>query len=68
MALQKGWIDYILPMKNDQDVRSVRKEEWISLLDMILEKCIYDLFLLDLGDAVHCRDDILRKCYRIYTA
>lgn len=67
MALQKGGMDYILPMKNEQDVRSVRKEEWISLLDMILEKCIYEVVLLDLGDAVHGLYDILRKCDRIYT-
>lgn len=67
MALQKGGMDYILPMKNEQDVRSVRKEEWISLLDMILEKCIYEAILLDLGDAIHGLYDILRKCDRIYT-
>lgn len=67
MALQKGGMDYILPMKNEQDVRSVRKEEWISLLDMILEKCIYEVILLDLGDAINGLYDILRKCDRIYT-
>ncbi len=67
MTLQKGGMDYILPMKNEQDVRSVRREEWISLLDMILEKCIYEVILLDLGDAIQGLYDILRKCDRIYT-
>lgn len=67
MTVQNGGMDYILPMKNEQDVRSVSKEEWISLLDMIIEKCIYELIILDLGDAIHGLYDILRKCDRIYT-
>lgn len=67
MTVQKGGMDYILPMKNEQDVRSVSREEWISLLDMIFEKCIYELIILDLGDAIHGLYDILRKCDRIYT-
>lgn len=67
MTGQKGGMDYILPMKNEHDVRSVRKEEWISLFDMILEKCIYETVILDLGDAIDGLYDILRKCSRIYT-
>lgn len=50
-----------------QDVRSVKAEEWISLLDMIVNKCIYEVIILDLGDAVNGLYDILRKCDRIYT-
>lgn len=67
MAARKNGMDYILPMKNEQDLRSVRGEEWIRLLDMILEKCLYEVIILDLGDAVCGLYDILRKCDRIYT-
>lgn len=67
MAARKNGMDYILPMKNEQDLRSVRGEEWIRLLDMILEKCLYEVIILDLGDAVCGLYDILRKCERIYT-
>lgn len=67
MTGQSGGMDYIMPMKNEQDVRSVRKEEWIDLLDLILEKCIYDTVILDLGDAVNGLYDILRKCAKVYT-
>ena len=67
MAVRKNGMDYILPMKNEQDLRSVRGEEWIRLLDMILEKCLYEVIILDLGDAVCGLYDILRKCDRIYT-
>ena len=67
MAGQAGRLDYILPMRNEWDVRSVRKKEWTGLLDMIFEKCIYEAVILDLGDAVDGLYDILRKCARIYT-
>ena len=67
MAARKNGMDYILPMRNEQDLRSVSGEEWIRLLDMILEKCIYEVVILDLGDAVSGLYDILRKCERIYT-
>ena len=67
MAVRKNGMDYILPMKNEQDLRSVRGEEWIRLLDMIMEKCLYEAVILDLGDAVCGLYDILRKCDRIYT-
>ena len=39
-------------MKNDVDFRSVTEEEWISLLDVITQKCIYDCIILDLGDSI----------------
>ena len=45
----------------------VKREEWISLLDMILEKCIYEVVILDLGDCIDGLYDILRKCARVYT-
>lgn len=67
MTVQSGGMDYIMPMKNEQDVRAVRYEEWTGLLDLILEKCIYEVIILDLGDAVDGLYDILRKCVRIYT-
>ena len=38
-----------------------------ELIDIILEKCIYETIILDLGDSVDGLYDILRKCSRIYT-
>lgn len=67
MTGQIKGLDYILPMKNDVDFRSVTEEEWISLLDVITQKCIYDCIILDLGDSIQGLYEILRKCSRIYT-
>ena len=66
MALQKGGMDYILPMKNEVDFRAVKEKEWISLLDIIKEKCIYDTIILDIGDSISGLYEILRQCVRIY--
>ena len=60
-------MDYIKPMKNEQDLRAVSGGEWLSLLDLIFEKCIYETVILDLGDAVSGLYDVLKKCSRVYT-
>lgn len=60
-------MDYIMPMKHEQDLRNVKAEEWIRMLDMILEKCVYEVVILDLGDGIEGLYDILRKCARVYT-
>lgn len=67
MAGQNGKMDYILPMKHEQDLRAVRKDDWMMLFDMIEKECIYDAVLLDLGDCVDGLYDILRRCSRVYT-
>lgn len=67
MAGQSDGMDYIMPMKYEQDIKTVKKEEWLALLDIILEKCIYETVILDLGDCVDGLYDILRKCVRVYT-
>lgn len=67
MAGRCGKLDYIRPMGMEQDLRSVREEEWIRLIDLIFEKCIYRAVILDLGDSVNGLYGILEKCSRIYT-
>ena len=46
MAGQSDGMDYIMPMKYEQDIKTVKKEEWLDLLDIILEKCIYEAVIL----------------------
>lgn len=67
MAGQSRGLDYIMPMGNEPDLRAVKKEEWLGLVDLILEKCIYEAVILDLGDCVDGLYEILRRCDRIYT-
>ena len=66
-AGQLGNLDYVKPMKNEQNLRALSGGEWLSLLDLIFEKCIYETVILDLGDAVSGLYDVLKKCSRVYT-
>lgn len=66
MTGQINGLDYILPMKNEVDFRAVKEKEWISLLSIIREKCIYDTIILDIGDSISGLYEILRQCSRIY--
>lgn len=67
MTDQTKGLDYIFPMKNEIDFRSVRRDEWITLINTIQEKCIYETIILDLGDGINGLYEILRKCEKIYT-
>lgn len=60
-------LDYIAPIRTEQDFRKVTEEEWNQLLDLILEKSIYETIVLDLGDAVNGLYDLLGRCSRVYT-
>ena len=67
MVGQDEKLDYILPMPHIQDIRAVRAEEWIELFDCILEHCIYEKVILDLGECVDGLFQILDRCEAIYT-
>lgn len=65
MAGQSAGMDYIRPMKNELDLRAVSGKEWMELLELISEKCIYETVILDLGDCIDGLYDILRMCDRV---
>lgn len=67
MTGQKRGMDYVMPMRNELDLRAVKAEEWLRFLDLISEKCVYEAIVLDLGDCVDGLYDILGKCSRVYT-
>lgn len=67
MTGQIDGLDYISPMNNEQDLRMVSKDEWITLLDRICDECIYEAVILDLGDCINGLYEIMRKCTKIYT-
>lgn len=67
MAGQDGKLDYILPMPYVQDMQAVKREEWIELFAKVLEECIYEKVVLDLGDSIDGLLDILGQCATVYT-
>lgn len=60
-----GSLDYIPPMKVWTDLKTVRAEEWQSLLRRLSAQSIYDTVILDIGDAVEDIFNVLGLCDRI---
>ncbi len=67
IAGQDEELDYILPMPYVQDMQGVSGEEWLKLFEQILENCIYQKVILDLGDSVNGLFQILEACDTVYT-
>lgn len=67
IAGQDEELDYILPMPYVQDMQGVSGEEWLRLFGQILENCIYQKVILDLGDSVNGLFQILESCDTVYT-
>ena len=53
MTGQIGNMDYIRPIPVVQDLQAVTAEEWLQLFEQIVEKSIYEVLILDLGDSVN---------------
>jgi hypothetical protein len=66
MVQSIGNMDYIPPALSPLDIKTVRRDQWISFLEEI-KKCNYEVMILDLGEAVEGIFDILRICTKIYT-
>lgn len=60
-------LDYLAPIRHHQDLCSVRSNEWLELFDMLLEKSIYQVLILDLGDCIDGLYEILKHCSKVYT-
>lgn len=67
MAGQTEKLDYIYPMPYLQDLKAVKKDEWLGLLERIRGECIYGKVILDIGDSVDGLFEILKACDVIYT-
>lgn len=67
MAGQLEKLDYIKPMPYILDMQAIQKEEWLQLFQQILNQCIYEKIILDLGDSVNGLFDILEACHTVYT-
>ena len=55
------------PIPVVQDLQAVTAEEWLQLFEQIVEKSIYEVLILDLGDSVNGLFSILEKCDSVHT-
>ena len=59
-------LDYLPPVLSMEDIQSTTAQEWISLLQQIIDYSNYDVVILDLSDNVSQLYKVLEQCTRIY--
>lgn len=59
-------IDYVPPAMNPEDLKGVKFEEWLQMLEYLETYSEYDTIILDLDELVDGLFEILRLCSRIY--
>lgn len=62
----KGKLDYVAPIQVSEDIKSVSGEEWIELIEKIMEQSIYEILILDMDDGIREIYRILRVCSEIH--
>ena len=66
-ALQHlGEMDYITPAFSALDLREIKTQEWVNLLQELISGTNYETIILDIGHAVEDVFGILQQCVRIY--
>lgn len=59
-------LDYLLPMRVSEDIKSVGYEDWVSLIHQLTESSIYDVLVLDIDESLQEVYKLLRVCTEIY--
>lgn len=67
IVLKKGLMDYIPPVKAGMTLLEVRAEEWMELLNRIVQSGEYEYIILDLSESVQGLLELLRSSDRIFT-
>jgi hypothetical protein len=59
-------LDYLLPARVSEDIKSVTYEDWKRLFRQIAEQSIYEVLILDMDETVDGIYEILRSCEEIH--
>lgn len=59
-------LDFLPPVLSPADIQQTSFEEWMKLLQEILDHSNYEVVLLDFGDGVSSLYQMLEQCTRIY--
>ena len=62
-----GGLDYITPMENGENLLYVSIQEWLHLIQAIVNTGEYEYIILDLSDNLQGMFELLRICNKIYT-
>lgn len=59
-------LDYIAPMPVSDDIKGISAEEWLGLIQKIIEESIYEILILDMDEGVRDIYRVLRVCNEIH--
>ena len=59
-------LDYIVPMPVSEDIKEIDSEEWMRLIQKIIEQSIYEIVILDMDEGVRDIYRVLRICNEIH--
>lgn len=62
-----GKLDILPPALSAEDLREVRIEEWLELLEAVMSQGGYETVILDLGSPVEDPLMLLEQCDKVYT-
>ena len=61
-----GALDYLLPVRVSEDIKSVSLEEWTGMILQIVDQSIYDILILDIDEGLRDVYGLLRLCTEVY--
>lgn len=61
-----GQLDYLLPVRVSEDIKSVELEDWLDMIHQIAEQSIYDVLILDIDEGLRDVYGLLRICTEIH--
>lgn len=59
-------LDYIPPAMSPIDLRNVSLEEWMTLLEEIVKKSVYERIIIDFGEGIDGLFSLLMQCSKVY--
>lgn len=59
-------LEYVPPIPMVLDLKEVLLEEWVALLEVLMQDTVYEVVILDMGESVQGLFQILELCDRIY--
>ena len=59
-------LEYIRPISMVLDLKDVTREEWLTLLEVIVQDTAYEVVILDIGESIQGLFQILELCHLVY--